>query len=332
MMRRRAFLSAVSLFAAVPALARAHDEFDPARSAPVASLRVLLGRGSAETRSAGGFTYDGRRYRGTFVRDADGSIVSTVPLEEYLYSVVPREMSPSWPASALQAQAIAARTYVLARSSPRRAYDLVPSEADQVYGGVSSESPAARAAVDATSGAVLRFADGYAQTLYSSCCGGHTESASDAWGGSAKSYLGGVVCAYCTASPYFRWVRELALDDVSRTFALEITPFGTLRTLRAGPVDGSGRLRTLELVCDGGSAFIEGMRFRLRIGPRRLPSLLISSIAATAEEPSSVRIAGGGLGHGVGLCQWGARGMALAGASPNEILNLYFPGTTMTHD
>jgi stage II sporulation protein D len=301
------------------------DEFDPATSSPTAALRVLLGPGEAQALPGGGFTFNGRRYRGTFAPAADGSIVSTVSLEEYLYSVVPREMSPSWPDAALQAQAICARTYVLQRSNPHRNYDVVPSELDQVYGGVASESPAGRAAVDATHGQVLRFDDRFAQVMYSSCCGGHTEASSEAWGGAPFPYLQGVPCTYCTASPDYRWRRDLPLANLTETFATELAPFGALRDVRIGATDSSGRARTIELVAERGSAFVKGSAFRMRVGPRIVRSLLITKL-------DSQSIEGGGLGHGVGLCQWGARGMALDGRTARDILSQYFPGTTIGNE
>lgn len=331
-MRRAAFLASAAAFAAIPALGRAQDElFDPATSSSSQALRVLLGPGDAQP-AANGFTFNGKLYRGTFTRDAGGAIVTTVPLEEYLYSVVPREMSPSWPAAALQAQAICARTYVLQRSSPRRNYDLVPSEADQVYGGVASESPAGRAAVEATTATVLRFDGRSAQIMYSSCCGGHTEASSDAWGGAPFPYLAGVVCPHCTASPNYRWTRDLDTTVISNAFASEIAPYGRLTSLRVAALDGSGRARTIELACERGSAFVKGSNFRTRIGSRIVPSTLITKIDAPAEAPERITIEGAGLGHGVGLCQWGARGMALDGASCNDILSFYFPGTSIGHD
>ncbi len=330
-MRRSAFITRVAAAALSPAIARAQDEFSPEMSTNVESLRVLLGRGTARPRPEGGFTFNGRPYRGTFIVSSDGSVVSTVPLEQYLYSVVPREMPPSWPAAALQAQAICARTYVLQRSSPRRSYDLVPSEADQVYGGILSESPAGRAAVDGTARQVLRFGDAFAQIEYSSCCGGHTEASSDAWGSAPISYLNGVVCPYCTASPYYRWQRNVALASIAAAFSSEIAGYGSLREVHPGAADPSGRLRTVELRCDRGSAFVKGTQFRMRVGPRVIPSLLMTKIEP-AEAPGNIRIEGGGLGHGVGLCQWGARGMALGGASSSNILDFYLPGTTIAND
>ena len=116
--------------------ARAQDDVDPASSAARQALRVLLGQGDAQPSVGQTFSFDGKLYRGTFQRTADGQIVDLVDLEGYLYSVVPREMPSSWPVWALEAQSICARTYVLQRSDPRRAYDLVPSEVDQRYDGL----------------------------------------------------------------------------------------------------------------------------------------------------------------------------------------------------
>ena len=329
-MKRGPFLSgALAIPVAFTARARAlaQDEYDPASDARVPSLRVLLGPGTAAASPGGGFTYNGREYRGTFAQSPEGAIVNTIGLEAYLYSVVPREMPQSWPASALQAQAICARTYVLQRSNPRRTYDVVPSEIDQVYEGVAAETATGRAAVDATAGRVLHFGSVYAEVMYSSCCGGRTEDSSDAWGGAAFPYLAGVACAYCTDSPNYRWRRTIDRGAVEAAFSRELEPYGPLANVRTGERDPSGRMRTVELVGAHGSAFVKGSAFRLRVGSRVLPSLLVTRIDAMPGDSDRFVVEGGGLGHGVGLCQWGARGYALAGGSARDILALYFPGT-----
>ena len=335
-MNRASFLAAAL---AVPSLMRrsratagqtSTEEYDPAITAAGPSLRVLLGTAPATAIDAASFLYDGRRYRGTFTRRADGTVLSTVPLEAYLASVVAREMSPSWPAAALQAQAIAARTYVLGRSDPKRDYDVVTSEADQVYGGVEAESPAATAAVGATAGVVLRFGDAFAQVFYSSSCGGHTESSADAWaGGATLPYLQGVLCPWCTKSPDYAWAREVPPEAVARAFpgAAVGTPTG----LAVAATDPSGRARAFLLSGDAGTATARGTAFRAALGSRVVRSLLIRQITS-GTGPGSFVIEGGGLGHGVGLCQWGARGMAAAGTSSEDILNFYFPGTRRSND
>jgi len=311
-----------------PARVIAQVEADPATSSQRPALRVLLGSGEASTTSNGTFVFNGRSYRGSFQRLDDGRIVNVVDLEAYLYSVVPGEMSPRWPPAALQAQAICARTYVLQRSDPRRPYDLVPSQLDQVYTGMSGEAAGAVDAVDATAGRVLKFGPGFAQVAYSSCCGGHTEASSDAWGGRPFPYLGGVVCTSCTASPNYRWAANLELEAVAAHFAVPLGTLGELQDLRVTGYDRSGRARAFELLAATGSTTVGATAFRLAVGARVLRSLLVTNLRRTPDK-TAVLVDGGGLGHGVGLCQWGARGMAQSGADANAILALYFPGTVV---
>jgi len=327
--RRGAFLAFGAAAVLAPIAARSQDDADPAVMARSPSLRVLLGPGPASALPGGaGFTFDGRSYRGSFVRSADGSVINLVDLEQYLYSVVPHEMSPAWPVAALAAQAVCARTYVLQRSNPKRDYDLRPSEADQVYGGIATESPAGRAAVDATAGQVLRYGSGFASIAYSSCCGGHTESSSDAWGAAPLPYLNGVVCPWCADSPNYRWVSSVAFDQIEQSFGA-LGAFGALRDVRIDGTDASGRARSFQLVGDRGTFPVKGSAFRLGIVARVIRSLLITRLT---QARGSIAIEGGGLGHGVGLCQWGARGMAVAGKAANDILQFYFPGTEIGND
>ena len=162
-MRRRKFLAgalaAGASLAARPASATGGlDDFTPPPSpTPTSSaapsgamLRVLLGRGDATAIDPQTFRFGARTYRGTFSLTPAGEVVSSVPLEHYLYSVVPMESPHTWPEEALRAQAIVARTYALSRSNAGRAYDVVASERDQAYGGLQGEYPESTAAVDAT--------------------------------------------------------------------------------------------------------------------------------------------------------------------------------------
>jgi stage II sporulation protein D len=316
--KRGGFLAAFAtalLAPALPITARAQQPLE---------LRILLGNGDAQPLPSGGFEFGGRAYRGTFSRSADGSIVNAVPLDEYLYSVVPREMSPSWPAAALQAQAICSRTYVLRRKDPSRPYDIVPSALAQVYEGIAAESSEGRAAVDATAGLVLAYEAQFANVAYSSCCGGHTESASDAWGGAEIPYMSGVVCPYCRQSPEYRWSRAIPIADVGRATQTALDGYGELEDVRTEGFDASGRVREFLLVARRGAVSIPGNAFRIAVGPAVLPSLLIHQLSVAQ---STMDVQGGGNGHGVGLCQWGARGIALAGGSAAAALGFYFPGT-----
>ena len=147
----------------------------------------------------------GHAYRGKLVISlVNGglSAVNVVALQQYLYGVVPAEMPSGWLPGALEAQAVAARSYALAGRKPGAGYDVPAS--GQSYLGVSAETPQGDAAVNATNGQVLMYGDKIATTVYSSSTGGWTQSATDAWGGGAP-YLVSVKDPYDAVSPWHRW-------------------------------------------------------------------------------------------------------------------------------
>lgn len=329
-MKRRSFLNAVAAATAATAIPqglRAQD--DPALSSETQALRVLLGKGRLQNIDAQTFLYEGRRYRGTAViLPETGQVVSTVPVEQYLYSVVSREMPRSWPAEALQAQAVLARTYVLQRSNPNREYDVVPSEADQVYTGIDAEAGPTNAAVNATAGQALRYGSEFASIAYSSCCGGHTESSADAWGGRPLPYLGGVKCEYCKDSSWYRWSQSLGTDRLRAALGAQATAVGDLQNVALDAPDSSGRPRFWTFMGSTGSARVKASDVRRAAGSRVIPSLLVNKVELQADAQTAT-VDGAGLGHGVGFCQWGARGLAKTGANTATILAYYFPGTTI---
>ena len=154
-------------------------------------------------------TFDGREYHGTLVLRSRGggvSVVNGLSLDTYLRGVVPSESPSHWPIAALEAQAVAARSYAVAQLRPSSWYDLVPTAVDQVYGGVAAERPRSDRAVYATLGQILTWDGQVARTYYSSCSGGRTEAVQDAWPGSAPiPYLRSVPDPYDTYSPHHDW-------------------------------------------------------------------------------------------------------------------------------
>lgn len=154
-------------------------------------------------------TFDGRAYHGTLLVRSDGShvsVVNSLALDTYLRGVVPSESPSHWPLAALEAQAVAARSYAVYELRPNAFYDLVPTTADQVYGGIRAETPRSDKAVYATLGQVLTYNGQVARTYYSSSSGGRTEAVEDAWPGSAPiPYLRSVPDPYDTYSPHHDW-------------------------------------------------------------------------------------------------------------------------------
>jgi SpoIID/LytB domain protein len=154
-------------------------------------------------------TFDGRPYHGTLVvRNQGGhvSVVNSLSLDTYLRGVVPSESPSHWPLAALEAQAVAARSYAVSQLRPNAFYDLVPTTSDQVYGGVNAERPRTDNAVYQTLGQVVTWDGQVARTYYSSSSGGRTEAVQDAWPSATPvPYLVSVPDPYDTYSPHHDW-------------------------------------------------------------------------------------------------------------------------------
>jgi len=300
---------------------------------PPARLRVLISpdRGSEMPQRADGdiFTFGGRRWRGTpsivALPGGRSGVVATVDVDGYLYGVLPIEASPGWPATALAAQAIVARTFALARRTLSRPYDVEVSQRDQRFGGIESEYPATNAAVDATRAAVLTFDGGGASVFYAACCGGHTADAAEIWGHNALPYLRGVPDPYCVAAPDYRWQRIVPLDRLRAALASRVS--GEITGLALGAPDSGGRPLSVDVLAGAQRSTLSTIEFRALVGTDTVRSTWIRTLTL---EPPQVIIEGAGRGHGVGLCQWGARAMGAAGSAAADILAFYFPGTRIS--
>ncbi|MBO0769600.1 MAG: SpoIID/LytB domain-containing protein, partial [Solirubrobacterales bacterium] len=157
------------------------------------------------------------RYRGRLTFRPSGSEVlgvNVVGLDDYVRGVVARESPSSWPLSALEAQAVAARTYVLASQAVNPFYDVYSDTRSQVYGGESAETANSNAAVAATSGQVVEYQGRPVTTYFSASSGGETESIQNVWlGATPEEWLTGVSDPFDDAgsNPYHHWSRHLSL-------------------------------------------------------------------------------------------------------------------------
>lgn len=222
-----------------------------------------------------------RHYRGTVTihrtRGKTGlTVVNTLSVEQYLYGVIPREISPAWPAESLKAQAVAARTYALYSMNKYRedGYDVNTSVDCQVYGGQDIEDARSNRAVDDTAGQVIMYKGKLIPAFFHASGGGYTESNENVWGGTYP-FLRGVV-DYDEKSPHYRWEKKLLPKDmdaallaagyrIGRLQAIELTP------LAKPPVNSpdrgiSGRVNTLHLIGTTGNVEISGTKFRSILG------------------------------------------------------------------
>jgi stage II sporulation protein D len=283
---------------------------------------------------------DATPYRGVVevlpAEEARISVVNVVPLEEYLRGVVPNELAPeAFPQiEAQKAQAVAARSYALAHLGDysSRGYDLCASAACQVYRGSSSEHPLTDRAVAETRGTVATWRGRPIHAFYTSTCGGHTEEGTAVFEDGAP-YLRGVACPTehalaDEARPGAEWEVRLRPKDVARAIT-RYGDVGQVLDLVPTQVGVSGRVVELRVVGSKGDLDLRGQRVQLGLGLRESLFVLHRETGAQGELERFV-ITGKGWGHGVGLCQVGASGMARAGASFEEILKHYYTGVAVS--
>ena len=276
-----------------------------------------------ELTSDDGIVWDGRRYRGSLRVLADGDrvlVVNVVELEAYLRGVVPSEMVPTWPAAALRAQAVAARTYTLVYLDPNAAYDVCATDECQVYRGRDAEHPGTDAAVAETAGLVLTYGGAFANTYYHSDSGGAVASSAEVWGRDLP-YLQAFQDV-AADGPHRTWTARLSADLIARTLRALGRDVGAVERLSVLTTSASGRVLRVEFLGSAGRTVLEGVSLRTALRGGGL-----KSTRCTMTGDLTVR--GEGWGHGVGMSQYGARQLALQGYGFEQILGFYYPNTTL---
>jgi stage II sporulation protein D len=241
-------------------------------------------------------------------------------LEDYVAGVVSGEMPASFPPEALKAQAVAARSYALTRKldaqAANRRFDIGTGVLHQVFAG--RPSPAARAAVEATAGEVLVAGMEPVEAYFHAVCGGRTEGGLASLGRDLP-YLAPVECGGCARAPGARWSVAVDAGELGRIAGVRGAATGARVVARTA----TGRAERVEVLSRGGKVTLAAADLRQRLGYARLPSLAFDVTPADG----GFAFDGRGRGHGAGLCQWGAAGLAREGKGYREILLHYYPGT-----
>ncbi|MBA1336756.1 MAG: Stage II sporulation protein D (SpoIID) [Firmicutes bacterium] len=345
--------------------------------------RFLVARTVEQGQSYSLINVDGKRFRGTveFKRHEGGNItvVNTLSLQQYLYGVVPREMSADWHIEALKAQAVAARNYAIVNMNKHASYGFnVCSTTDcQVYGGYDSEKPSSNAAVDDTKGQLIYYNGNPITAFFHASSGGYTENAENVWSVSLP-YIKAVEDSFSEGSPHNSWQRVYTADEINSILAAQQINLGSIQNISIDSYTPTGRSLSMTITGSRGSTVLEKEKSRAIFGYDELKSTMftvetdadlfvIGSVGqpvqkikgATArvvtaggqkllsEGPDMLRIYNGsqyataskyptrfifngkGWGHGLGMSQWGAKGMAEAGYSYVEILQYYYQGTVV---
>lgn len=267
-----------------------------------------------------------RYYRGAVRISAENNrliLVNYVPLEDYVSSVVGSEMNFSNP-EALKVQAVISRTYAIWNSrNPGRTYDLNDSVLNQVYLGELITAPRFRRAALATAGEVLSWSGELILAAYHSTCGGRTVANETVWSGGPLPWLRGAEdFGSCSPSPHFRWRFEVPKHELHELFSAT--------ALRVENGDGQDRASVVHVQRSSRTEEISANAFRLRFN-QRYGTLALRSTHFRLEEAGETYIfEGRGLGHGIGLCQWGALGKAEAGWDYRNILRFYYNGVELS--
>jgi SpoIID/LytB domain protein len=337
--------------------------FAPPGGGTIEVADVVAGSGGSQLATR----REDRRYFGlvyvTVGRDGKLVVANAVTSEQLLAGLVPSEMFPTAPLEALKAQAIAARTDLLEKIGTRHfgdPYLVCSTQHCQVYSGAGKEQARTTRAVRETRGLVLlRDSGGLGDARYSASCGGHGEHKHSVWGGGSDPTLTGrpdaakdsplarrydqitddnidqflaeTGGAYCSTTKYsadrFRWEERIDAAKLDALVAQSYPSIGRLLALEPIARGVSGRIQKLRIRGDRATEIARGdLHIRRLLGGLR-SSLFTVKAAGPSDRPIAFVFRGAGFGHGVGMCQLGAIGMAEKRNGFREILNHYYPAT-----
>ncbi|ACC98062.1 Sporulation protein-like protein [Elusimicrobium minutum Pei191] len=277
------------------------------------------------------FTIGGNGYTGKIIISPEKNvfnIIEETDIENYLYGVLPYEMSYSWHIEALKAQAVAARTYTAKtlESPVNKKFDLYSDVRSQMYKGSAKVYPSVKEAVDDTKNEVLKYDGKLFYTYYHANCGGHTDPLP--WGGAENKIkpLSGAKCAACGHSKNATWSNVIAQNSIDK-FAEKKDLKGGVTAISIVKKTSNGRAVQLQLKTKNGKKNVSCNDFRIAVGSTKFKSCHLTDIKKVS---SGFSFAGRGYGHGTGLCQDGAHGMAKKGEKYKEILQNFYPGSKLS--
>jgi stage II sporulation protein D len=290
-----------------------------------------VGSRPLRVRSAGDFIQVNRRkFRGwvELRKKKNGLLlaVNELDIELYLLGVIASEIPQDWNHETLKAQAVASRTYALyqKRMAEGKPYHVLATEDSQMYNGRSGERPTTSQAVRETAGQIIVYGGEPIPAFFHSSCGGHTEDASKLWD-IQEPYLQGVDCDCQDISKFGQWERRFSIDTIARVLRKRGYAVHQITAATLGAITPAGRVRDVAIRHTGGTTVVPAEALRSAVGNALIPSVFFElELSPTGKE---LIFSGRGMGHGVGLCQWGAEEMARRKFGYQAILDHYYPGT-----
>ncbi|MGB3366204.1 MAG: SpoIID/LytB domain-containing protein, partial [Acidaminobacteraceae bacterium] len=221
---------------------------------------------------------NGKSYRNgisvIFSPNSNFTIVNIVPIDDYLYGVLPKEMNGIWHIEALKAQAVAARNFALVNIDKYKkyGYDLSATTNSQVYGGLDVEEDGSNLAVDLTRGSVLVYEDKLVAAYYHSNSGGRTESSENVWS-SKLPYLRGVLDEYSMFQPNYTWEKSYTAIEVSAILFEAGYYVGSLKDIRINEVSENNRVQSVSFIGDSEIITLEKEKIRAVFGYSDIKSI-----------------------------------------------------------
>lgn len=273
----------------------------------------------------GGIELNNVRYRGEIrvlqQQNSRFSIIGELDLESFVASVIGSEMPQSWNEEALKAQAVTARTYAIYKKKVRRGEVYHLDSLELAYRGASGETAKTTGIVQETKGIIMVYDWNVFPAYFHSTCGGHTEDICHVFGKSSIPPLGGVVCNYCSNSKYASWSTDISKASIEKRLREANVSVSDIQTVNITDPGHGNHGSKVEITAAGGIKEMNANEFRLLIGPNYLYSTAFHS----RDNGKSITFSGRGWGHGVGMCQYGARTMAEKGIQWTAILKYYYP-------
>lgn len=255
-------------------------------------------------------------------------VINEVSLEEYLFSVVGGEIYSAWPGEVLKAQAVAARTYAVYQyeKNKDKTYQLEASVDSQRYIGIAGENKNISKAVLETRGLVMTYHKDLIQAFFHSTCGGRTEDVNSLWPDSNLPYLESKICSFCRDAANYNWVFSISKSELGKVLLTDQNFKGKLRSLKISKLTRTGRVSEITFGMSNGGRRLNVSDFRRWLGYDKIKSTLFK----ISVKGNKFVFVGHGSGHGVGLCQEGAKAMADKKYKYDKILKFYYPGVKIT--
>ncbi len=255
------------------------------------------------------------------------TVINEIDVEDYLKGVLPWESNPDWHRETLKAQAVVSRTYALFENIKNQEFPFTLSSdvGSQVYAGKSIERDTSNQAVDETRGQILTYKGKIFSTFFHSTCGGMTTPAHYQLKVEPHPALKEIECPFCIGSKHFYWQGEFSVAEVQKLLAKKGISLPAIQSIVPAEADRSGRPRFFIVNHAKGSLKIPANEFRLAVGPDRMRSTRVN----IQRSGDSFVFKGRGWGHGVGMCQFGAKRLAELGYRYTDILRYYYPGSEL---